>query len=283
MNIAFQTLACPDWSWEKMIGEARRLGYDGIEPRGIEGEMYLPKARPFLPENLDRTKIQLKEASIRICCLDTGCVFHDPVRYGKAVIEGKETIDLAEKLEVPYIRVFGDIIPDRAREAETVSRVAEGVDLLGRYAEGKGVTVLLETHGDFNNYRVISSVMDRTGSPVVGLLWDFEHPFMHGEEPEVTHRQLARYIRHTHVKDARFEHGEKVLTMIGEGEVPVRNIVRLLTEGGYTGWLSLEFEKKWKPHLAEPDVSLPAFIRYIREALQAAKQPRPSGEGSGEL
>ncbi|TBL81526.1 sugar phosphate isomerase/epimerase family protein [Paenibacillus thalictri] len=267
MKIAFQTLACPLWDWDTIVSEAHRLGYDGIEIRGIEGEMYLPKARPFLPQNIERTKVQLKELGLEICCLDTGCSFHDNEQFDKAITEGQETILLAEKLGVPYIRVFGDKIPDQAKQADTIRQVARGLEQLGQYAEGKGVTVLLETHGDFNNQEIVSEVFRLTQSAAIGLLWDFEHPFMHGEQPEVTYKNLSSWIRHTHVKDAIREGGEKRLTLIGDGEVPVPQIVRLLKEGGYTGWLSLEYEKKWVPTLDEPETSLPAYIQYIKKVL----------------
>jgi sugar phosphate isomerase/epimerase len=268
MKIAYQTLACPGWSWDKVVAEAKRLGYDGIEIRGIEGEMYLPKARPFLPEQIEQTKAQLKENGLEICCLDTSCSFHAPEKFEAAIQEGKDTIELAGKLGVRYIRVFGDKIPDPEKKEEVVAAVARGLQMLGGYAEQHGAEVLLETHGDFNRYDVLLDVFEKVSSPAVGMLWDFEHPYMHGEEPQTTFNQLAPYIRHTHVKDARNENGEKVLCMIGEGEVPVPEIVHILQHGGYDGWLSLEFEKQWKPYLEEPEVSLPAFITYMRNVLK---------------
>ncbi|TVY10211.1 sugar phosphate isomerase/epimerase family protein [Paenibacillus cremeus] len=267
MKVAFQTLACPNWTWETIVQEAHRLGYDGIEIRGIEGEMYLPKARPFLPENVDRTMAQLQEHGLEICCLDTGCSFHAEDKFESAIKEGRETIDLAVKLGVPYIRVFGDKLPDPERKEATVAQVADGLEQLGRYAEGKGVTVLLETHGDFNRHDLISEVLGRTSSPAIGVLWDFEHPYMHGESVQDTYDHLARHIKHTHVKDARNVDGVKQLCLIGDGEVPMADIVRILQERGYTGWLSLEYEKKWVPTLEEPEVSLPAYIQYITNLL----------------
>jgi sugar phosphate isomerase/epimerase len=264
MKIAFQTLACPDWNWDKTIAEASRLGYDGIELRGVEGEMYLPRARPFLPDAIDRTIRQLKENNLEICCLDTSCSFHDENKFAGAIREGKETIDLAVKLGTPYIRVFGDKIPDPAQREKAVAAIAAGLDELGRYAEGKGVTVLLETHGDINQYDVIRDILGQVGSPSVGVLWDFEHPFMNGEAPKTTFAELGAYIKHTHVKDARKDGDKKTLTLIGEGQVPIEEIVGILKDGGYNGWLSLEFEKKWKPELEEPEVSLPAYISYIK-------------------
>jgi len=268
MKIAFQTLACPDWSWEKVISEANRLGYDGIEIRGIEGELYLPKARPFLLENRGETRRQLADHGLEICCLDTSCAFHAPEKYDSAIQEGRAAIDLAAELDVPFIRVFGDLLPGGIPEKNVLSRVSGGLDELGDYAESGGVTVLLETHGDFNNHDLLAAVMAQTSSSAIGILWDFEHPFMNGEAPETTYSHLGKYIKHTHVKDARRVGNEKVLCMIGDGEVPVPKIVDILQQGGYKGWLSLEFEKLWKPYLEEPEIALPAFIRYIKEVRE---------------
>ena len=61
------------------------------------------------------------------------------------------------------------------------------------------------------------------------------------------------------------------LVPLGEGEVPVRELVGLLPAAGYDGWVSLEFEKKWHPELAPPEESLGPQAKLLREWLQ----PRP--------
>ncbi len=38
---------------------------------------------------------------------------------------------------------------------------------------------------------------------------------------------------------------------LGEGEVPVREIIGLLAAGGYAGYLSVEWEKYWHPDIEE--------------------------------
>src|SRR5665647_241021 len=112
MKISFSTLSCPKWSWTKVIDEASRMGYDGIEVRGIQDELYLPNLKPFMPENLDNTLKDLKERDLKICCLGTSCIFHDDSRFDASLKEGIATIDLAKDMGVPFIRVFGDEIPD---------------------------------------------------------------------------------------------------------------------------------------------------------------------------
>jgi sugar phosphate isomerase/epimerase len=268
MKIAFQTLATPDWTWEQTLNEAKRMGYDGIELRGMEGEMYLPKARPFLPENIEQSILEIDRLELEICCLDTSCSFHDVSRIVPTIQEGKDYIDLAVKLKAPYIRVFGDLIPLSVSKAQVIAQIAAGLTELGQYAENKGVTVLLETHGDINNYQIIQDIFAQSSSSAIGLLWDFGHPFFNHEEPEVTYRELAPYIKHTHVKDAKLLPVGHELCLIGEGDVPVSRMVSILKQNGYTGWYSLEFEKKWYPDLLEePEVSLPSYMDFMKKLI----------------
>ena len=54
LPIAFSTLGCPVWSWKAILENADRLGYAGIERRGVAGEMDLPKV-PELSKYWTRT------------------------------------------------------------------------------------------------------------------------------------------------------------------------------------------------------------------------------------
>jgi len=268
MKISFTTLSCPDWTWEKILEEAVRLGYDGIEIRGIEGEMFLPKARPFLPENVDKTKGDLKRKGLEIICLDTSCNLHDESKVEQVMEEGKATIDLAQKLGVPYIRVFGNNIPDPARKQQTIHWVAKCLDELGEYAEGKNVCVLIETHGDFSASDELSAVLSGTHSPAIGVLWDVNHPYKaFGEPLTLTYERLGKYIRHTHYKDSRGTGPHAALCLVGEGDLPIRESLDILKKHNYDGYLSLEWEKKWHPELEGPEIAIPSFITYIKTLI----------------
>lgn len=268
MKISFTTLSCPDWSWEKILDEASRLGYDGIEIRGLQGEMFLPKCEPFLPENISRTLHDLKKKGLEICCLDTSCVFHNQEKYDDAMKEGRATINLAQQLGIPYIRVFGDAIPDKAQKSETIAQVARGLQTLGEYAEDKGVCVLIETHGDFSGSTDLLTALKQTSSKAIGVLWDIVNPYKFGEAGESmkdTYDRLSRYIKHTHIKDTAGRGHKEKIALVGEGDVPIKEAVDVLRDNGYNGWLSLEWEKKWHPEIEEPEIVLPAFIQYINQ------------------
>lgn len=268
MKTAFTTLSCPDWKWEKILDVAAELKFDGIELRGIEGEFFLPKARPFLPENLKKTKGQLKEKGLEICALDTSCSFHNKNELNSAIEEGKDTIDLAEKLRVPFIRVFGNEVPGGVDVMETLNRVAYGLIRLCDYCEGKDICILLETHGDFSELNYLLPVLEQVNSKYIGVLWDIEHTYtLYGNDNTEFFNKTSKYIKHTHIKDTLKTGEEFKLCLTGAGNVPIKKDIELLQSTGYNGYLSFEWEKKWHPELEEPEIAIPGYMEYIKTCL----------------
>lgn len=268
MKLAFSTLACPEWSWDRVLNNAARLGFDGIEIRGIESEMNLDRIEALQPEQVVETKSRLKKLSLEVCCLGTSATFHDPKVYDRAIKEGRDSIDIAQRLGVPYIRIFGDRIPDPARKQETIEIVARGFGELATYAEQTGVTVLIETHGDFSNSDALLEVLERTKGTAKGVIWDINHPYkLAGEPMAQTYSKLSRYIKHAHIKDTIGEGYSAKHCLVGQGDVPVKEVVDLLRQGGYDGWLSFEFEKRWHPEIEEPEVALSAYVQYMRSII----------------
>ena len=85
-------------------------------------------------------------------------------------------------------------------------------------------------------------------------------------------RQLGRYIRHTHLKDsvpAATEGGRRYV-LTGTGEVPVRRQIEALVKTGYRGVYSFEWEKRWHPEIAEPEVAIAQFATVAGEYLRGA-------------
>lgn len=268
-KLCFSTLSCPDWTWERIVSEAQRIGFSGLEVRGLEGEMYLPRVQPFLPENIDATRAHLAELGLTIVCLGSSAAFH-VANVEPPVAEAKEYVDLARRLQAPYVRVFGNNVPASAERSEVARQIAAALQEVGEYAEGTGVQVLLETHGDFCRSEHLLEILQNVDTQAVGLVWDIHHTVRHGgESVEATYRMLGSYIHHVHLKDARLVDGRSVACLPGAGDVPLAEAVRVLRRGGYAGWYSLEWEKRWQPSIAEPEEVLPAFVRYMQAVWQA--------------
>ena len=273
LPLAFSTLGAPAWSWARILTAAAGSGYASIELRGLETEMDLTKHAVFSSAALPATRRQLQDLGIRVACVSASAVMHemDATKRAARLDEGRRFIDLAAALGAPYVRVFGDrFVADVPRET-LLDHVAGGLRALGEHARGTGVTVLIESHGDFIQSPVLANLMERTASPQVAILWDAHHTFVMGkEEPEESVRILRPWIRHTHLKDSVPAGDARRYVLTGRGEVPVQRQIAALARTGYTGVYCFEWEKRWHPTIEEPEVAIPDFARvagaWMREA-----------------
>jgi len=263
MKLSFTTLGCPDWSFEKILHEASAMGFQGIEIRGLDGEMLAEKIAQFQPGVQRDTLRALRNAGLEMCGFGTSINFHDVDKTEEMLAQGRVSIDVCHAMGIPAIRVFGDKIGDRD-EAQVISQVISGIQALCDYAEGTDVQVLLEVHGEFNTLERVLGVAEKVERDNFGVLWDIEHSDkIYGDDFMAFYEPLKKYIKHTHFKDHIRAGGEFKLCRLGEGDIPMAAIARQLLADGYDGWFSLEWEKKWHPELPAAEVAYPDFIRIM--------------------
>ncbi len=267
MKFSFSTLACPEWTWPQIFSAARDLGFDGIELRGIAAQVDLPSMPMFSAGRIEETKAELKRLELEVPVLATGAFLGSEAKREDALREVKAYIDLAERLEVPYLRVLGDIAP----EPGTVDFGALSANLaeLLPLAHEKGRMLLLETNGVFAESKVLLALLEKTNHPALGVLWDIHHPYRYFQEPVAeTFQRLQSHIRHVHMKDSVVCDGKVVYKMFGRGDVPIREAMAALYAAGYNGFLSLEWVKRWCADLESPGISLPQYITVVRSMLK---------------
>jgi fatty-acyl-CoA synthase len=85
---------------------------------------------------------------------------------------------------------------------------------------------------------------------------------------------LRGRIALVHVKDARRVGESWELLPAGEGEVPLRAMLKALLQEGYAGLVSVEWEKHWHPEIADPEVALPQHIAWLRSTLREIEEDR---------
>jgi sugar phosphate isomerase/epimerase len=259
MKLAFSTLGCPNWPLDQIIASARSLGYDGVEFRTYLGSTDLLQQLPD-PAQVRR---QFAEAGLEIPCLDSSVTLA-AANSSDQLAAGKAYLDLAASLGAPFLRVFGGMPPAGEPHSAALSRLGSVFSELAAQAEGKGVTVLLETHDHFATGQRAAEALALVPSGAAGALWDVHHPYRNGEPPAETLRLIGRRLGFVHFKDARAG-GQLVLP--GKGDLPLREFVSALKRIGYEGFISFEWEKAWHPDLPEPEVAFPAFIELLRPLL----------------
>lgn len=265
-NLSFSTLGCPDWPFEKIIAFAKANKYKALELRGILRQMDLSLVPEFSDENIRHTKKQMKKNGLRFINLGSSATMHirEDADRKKNLEEGRRFIDLAQKLDCPFIRVFpNNLLKDEPKET-TLARIGEGIYQLAQYAKDRNVTVLMETHGDLVYADDVVKLMRQVDHPNAGLIWDVTNMYVITKEPvKEVYQKIAPWIRHTHIKDAKFSSGKIEYVLIGEGEVPISEAVELLKQNNYRGFYSFEWEKLWHPELMDPGIPFADFARKM--------------------
>jgi sugar phosphate isomerase/epimerase len=268
MKVSFSTLACPDWTMPQIIAIAGREGYDGIELRFVQGEDSLWKLPVFSGTGLAATKREIADAALTISCLDTSCRFHaiDATERGRWINEGKRMADLAAELGATGLRVFGDTIQPQSDRASTRCWIAESIRELAESAAERGVEVWIENHGDFAAAAETGAILKQAACANSGAVWDPVNSFSaHQELPREGAAILGAAIRHVHVKDLRRAEDEWKYVPTGEGIFPLLELKAALKDLDYDRFVSFEWEKKWHPEIADPEIALPHFVRWFRK------------------
>lgn len=267
MKLSFTTLGCPDWSFDKILKEAQKLGFPGLEVRGIDGVMKAEEIPLFFDENIEETKKYLKNHEIELIGFGTSVKFHDDENYDSAIEEGKAAIDVCQKMGMRFVRVFGDKVPSPEVKEHVIEQAIKGLGTLCEYAAGKNVEVLLEIHGDFNTLDVVMPLIENLKQyPEFGILWDIEHSDKTYKDNWMEfYSAIKPAVKHVHVKDyIRKEGTDFELCLVGEGDIPIKDILAQLKKDGYDGYYSLEWEKKWHPELPEPEIAVPGYMEFMK-------------------
>ncbi len=267
--LAFSTLGCPDWSFDHAAAQAAAHGYQALEVRLYNGDI--------IPADLSQTERSAIRQSLRqhqIAIIGLGAstrfAFPDAAERKANLDQLSAYIELAADLEVSMVRTFGSPGQISISMDDAINYVADALNAIAPTAERLGVTVALETHDAFCKGEAVAAVLAQVNSPAIGAIWDVHHPYRMGEDIETTWRLLGSRVKHVHIKDARRRSdGDWQLVLLGEGEVPCRQVVELLDREGYHGYLAAEWEKKWHPEIEEPEIALPQHAARLREWFAA--------------
>ncbi len=260
MKACFSTLGCPEWSFSEIVSVASDLGYNGIEFRGVQNELYTPHIDAFLPSHIDATRSRLKQLKLEIPCLASSC----NLNVDEDVEKAKAYVDTASLLGASYVRLLGDLAPapsDDVSQKVVVANLLEIAD----YARDKNVTPLIETNGFFAKTKSLGALFRKElDGENVGILYDIHHPYrFFNEDPAYTIDNIAPFVRHVHLKDSLMSGKKLSYKMIGDGDIPVAQTVRLLNKAGYRGFYSLEWVKRWDLSLEEPGIAFAHFKDFM--------------------
>ena len=264
MKLAFTTLGCPEWDLETIVARAAEYGFDGVDFRGLQDEMEVFKL-PAFGSGAARTRRRIESAGLEVPCFSTSVRICGADE--KTFDELKSYAAVCRRFAAPFIRIFGGSI-DQTPWPQAVEQAAEILRGMAAIAADADVTLLVETHDSWLDCDHLAALMERADCGHAAIVWDVHHPYRRiDEQPDRTWQTLGRWIRNTHWKDSGpdAEAGGHRLCLLGEGDLPLADFRDVLVGGGYEGYLTLEWEKRWHKELPPPEIAFPHYIRFMRE------------------
>jgi sugar phosphate isomerase/epimerase len=172
----------------------------------------------------------------------------------------KKWIDRAAVLGAPHIRVFAGNLPrevpkDFTRAAAdklVISALEECCD----YAGKKGIFLGLENHDSIQSAATLLPMIKAVKSPWIGVNLDsgnFRTPDPYKDFAECVPYSVNVQFK-TEIPDGAS----------GRKPADLKRLTKLLRDGGYQGWVALEYEAREDPHVA-----VPRLLREMKEMFAA--------------
>ena len=265
MKLSFSTKGWHDNDFDGFCDIAKDLKFSGIELHNIHNRLFTDKDGAFHDYAAAKTLRKLYEMKLQIPCIDTVCNLADTSAKEDSIKEINACLEIAGNLHIPYVRVkaYGD---------ENYDFVYGIIAEVLPTCEQKGIVLLIETSGIFCDTSKLRDMLDSFASDNLAALWDMHSPyFIKNEDPETTIKNLGAYIKHVHIKDAVMNDDGIEYCIIGEGKLPIGEMMLGLRSVNFDGFISLEWVPEWCEELDDMEIIFSQFVNYMKQFADTSK------------
>lgn len=244
-----------------IIEKAAGMGFDVIEFSGLhvpEGECIIDYAH--------RINDACKSAGIEMGNYTIGADFltGSDGNWEKEVARVKKEVDVAAALGSPGMRHdatrgFKPGYPGISTFEAALPVLIKACRMVTEYAEGFGIRTMVENHGYFcQDSDRVEKLISGVNHENFGALVDIGNFLCVDEDPAKAVGKLMSVAFHVHAKDFHVKPGTCPFpgegwfetragnylrgSIIGHGDVPVQQIIKIVKKSGYDGTISIEFE-----------------------------------------
>ena len=249
MKLSFSTRGWGDLSWEELVESALDMKFSGIEVYNLHKFPALTgRGGPFHKHSVAATVRQLRDQKLTVPCFDTSV----DLSFEDAAVLA-EVMEVAHDAHIPYVVGWASQPHEEA--------IRGNLEKLLPAAEELGICLLIKTSGIYADTARLRSLLESYATDYLGALWDMHHPYRDfGESADTTIKNLGTYVKHVHLRDSD---DKDTYNLIGEGNMPVSDMVRALSSINYDGFVSLEWKPEWMEDLQDKEIIFPHFVNYM--------------------
>jgi len=251
LKLSFSTRGWRSLSWNDLINISKEMYFDGFEIYSLhKNEPFYEKGGPLSDYSIAAAVRELRDKQLEIPCLDTNLEFGDEGSQE----EIRWTIQKASDMHVPYIS---------AKVSDNEERAKQFIANLIPEAKKNHVIILIKTAGIYGDTDRLRKLLDEFADDSLGVLWDMHHPYYDFKETaDTTIKNLGAYVKHVHIRDSN-EGGD--YTVIGEGTLPIKEMLLALASIDYDGFISVEWKPGWVEDLEDYEVIFPHFVHFMQQ------------------
>lgn len=246
-----------DWDLPTLLKNCAKTGALGVELRtthkhGVE---------PSLNEQ-QRADVRKQFADSRVTLVGIGSNERfdspDPAMLKKAIEASKEFIRLSHDVGGTGVKVKPDTFHKDVPREKTIEQIGTALNELGEYGEGFGQQIRLEVHGQCAELPTIKAIMDIATHPNVAVCWNSNPQDLQGEGLEHNFKLVNKRFGETcHVHE------------LDDPKYPYQQLINLLVETGYRGWVLLEAGSKPEDRVAALERQVKLFTDMVAKAKAA--------------
>ena len=255
--------------WSRFCAAAADAKLGGLELDSVKNPALGGKSSPANPELAAAVRRQLAEQGLSIPCVGVEAELTDP----EAGPELTAALETARNLLVPYV-----VLRTTCDDVQTVTAALEPAVA---HAERTDVTLLLETIGGMADTKKLVEVLDYFACDHLAACWNTHSTcLMQQESPEETITNLGAYVRHVRLTDGAALGSPE---LIGEGALPMKDLMNALRSVNYDGFVSLVWDPAWVEGLDDLEMILTHYAvhmaRYEREERKSRLYYSTAGTG----
>ncbi len=272
MKLSFSTKGWHNSSFDEFCDIAVDLGFGGIELHNVNNRLFTDKDGAFHDYTAAATARRLYEKKLQIPCIDVLCDIGATAKADAAIEEFSKCVNIASNLNIPAIRVKAEKAVDAdAANATVISFIEKALPV----ATAKNIIILIETSGLFCKTADLRNILDQFACDNLAALWNISAAYFEGgESAEEIIKNLGAYIKHVHINDAEKTADGVEFCLIGEGELPIGDMMLALRSVNYDGFVSLVWDPAWCAELDDMEIIFSQYVGYMKQYGDTSKNER---------
>jgi len=235
-----------------LISSCQKSGLEGVELRVEHAHGVMPN---ISAQRRAEVKRQFEDSGIELVGLGTNQQYDypDAVALKKSIEGTKEFIILSSDVGGSGVKVKPNAFHEDVPNDQTLEQIGKSLREVGEFAADYDQEIRLEVHGketsELPNIKEIMEVADHSN---VRVCWNCNEADLNGPGLEYNFNLVKDYFGNTvHIRE------------LNVGEYPYQQLMDLLVEANYSGWMLLECRTEQQDYVAAMAEQLKIFKEMV--------------------